>query len=187
MASFVDSWEHKELLNISKQHRDAVDPNRVRADAVIGIDNWSTLKVSTVFAAIAIEAALNDYVLIHCLFLETPYLQDFFGDVTKNYLRASVQQKLKLVVDHWPDEFPTTLLQDVRELFRLRNWITHQTSVFLSVNETDDAKAVVQNRGLTNDEMQHMLRHYDIAYDFMSRFWLPGDRELNQPACKNSP
>jgi hypothetical protein len=186
-VSFVDSWQYQELLNISKQHRDAVDATRVHADAIIGIDNWNTLQVSTVFAAISIEAAVNDYILFHCLCLEMPYLQEVFGEITKNYLRGSVHQKLKLVTEHWPDEFPATLLQDVRELFRLRNWITHQTNEFLSANKTDDGKAVMQSRQLTNDEMQHMLRHYDIAYDFMSRFWLPGSRELNQRQPGKSP
>ena len=76
MTSFADSWEFQELLSISKQHRDAVDSSRVHPDAVVGIDNWNTLRVSTVFAAISIEAAFNDFILTHCLFVETPYLQE---------------------------------------------------------------------------------------------------------------
>ena len=182
MTSFADSWEYQELLGISKQHLDAVDRTRVRPDAIIGADNFNTLRVSTVFAAISIEAAINDYILIHCLFVETPYLQNVFGEITKSYLRSSVLQKLKLVTDHWPDEFPATLLQDVRRLFEIRNRVTHQTGRFTSAKEAADSRSRVDNSPLTNDEMQHMLQHYEIAHDFLSCFWLPGDRELDQPA-----
>ena len=180
MDSFVDHWEYQELLNISKQHRDSVDSTRVRPNAVIGLDNWSRLRVSTVFAAIAIEAAFNDFILTHCLFVQTPYLQDFFGTMTKKYLRASVPDKLKLVTDHWSEAFPESLLKYVRRLFEIRNWVTHQTGRFRSANETDDGRSVLENHRLTNDEMQHMLRHHEIAHDFLSRFWLPGSRELEQ-------
>ena len=39
----------------------------------------------------------------------------------------------------------------------------------------------MKNSPLSNDDMQHMLRHHEIASDFLSRFWLPGSRELEQP------
>jgi hypothetical protein len=181
MTSFADSWEYQELLNIAKEHLDSLDRSRVHSDAIIGVDNFSKMKVSAVFAAVAIEAALNDFVLIHCLFLEQPYLQGVLGDITENFLRASVHQKINLVRDHWPDEFPTDLLKDVRELFRIRNRITHQTHEFQTGNYATNGQAVMKNCPLTNDEMQHMLRHYDIARDFLSRFWLPGNREFSQP------
>ena len=185
MPSFADSWEFQELLNISKQHRDAVDPSRVRPDAVIGTDNWNTLRVSTVFAAISIEAGFNDFILSHCLFVETPYLQEFFGTVTDRFLMASVHDKLKLVVEHWPVGFPDELLRDVRKLFEIRNRVTHQKGRFQSGDETADNRSVLRNDPLSNDEMQHMLRHHEIAHDFLSRFWLPGTRELEQGTTLN--
>ena len=178
MTSFVDSWEYQALLNISKQHLDALDRTRVREDTIIGIDNYNTLMVSTVFAAISIEAALNNYILIHCLFLDKPYLQEVFGDITENYLRVPIHKKINLVRDHWPDGFPAKLLQDVREMFRIRNHITHQSGELLTANDADDGNAKMRNRPLTDDDMRHMLRHHDIAYDFLSCFWLPGTREL---------
>ncbi|HUT09343.1 MAG TPA: hypothetical protein VMY42_02510 [Thermoguttaceae bacterium] len=178
MTSFVDSFEYQELLNISKEHLDALDRTRIREDAVIGVDNYNRLMVSTVFAAISIEAALNNYILIHCLFLDRPYLQGLFADITENYLRASIHTKLNLVRDHWPDGFSADILQDVRELFRIRNRITHQSGDLLTANDAQDGNAKMRNRPLTRNDMQHMLRHYDIAYDFLSRFWLPGSREL---------
>lgn len=178
MPNFAESGEYKELLNISKQHLDALDPTRVREDAIIGLDNYATLMVSTVFAAISIEAALNDYILIHCLLLNAPYLQEVFKDITENYLRVSVQQKIDFVRDHWTDEFPKELLEDVRKLFRIRNRITHQTSNLLTANDVDDGNAAMQKLKLTNDDMQHMLRHHEIASNFLSRFWLPGERQL---------
>lgn len=134
--------------------------------------------VSTVFSAITIEAALNDYVLIHCNFLERPYLQGVFGDITTDYLRGSIQKKINLVRDHWPDKFPDHLLNDVRELFRIRNRIAHQSGEFVPAFESDSGNAMMTNRPITSSEMQHTLRHYDIAKDFLSRFWLPGTREL---------
>ncbi len=178
MTSFADSWEHKELLGIAKQHLDSVDRTRVSKEHVIGVDNHKTLMVATVFSAISIEAALNDYVLIHCNFLDVPYLQGVFGDISADYLRGSIQKKINLVRDHWPDEFPDNLLKDVRELFRIRNRIAHQSGTFVPSFESDDGNAMVRNRPLTSEEMQHMLRHYDIAHDFLGRFWLPGTREL---------
>ncbi len=179
MPSFVDHLECRELLTISKQHLDAVDRNRVRPDGIIGIDNLNTLKVSTVFAAMSIEVAVNDYILIHCLFVDTPYLQDVFGEITTRYLRVPVSEKIDFLKHHWPDEFPEELLLDVRKLFAIRNRIAHQSSKFLPLRK---GKAVMKNRPLTNEEMRHMLRHYDLAHDFLSRFWLPGDRELRQSA-----
>lgn len=179
MPSFVDSWDYQELLAISKDHLDSMDAARVRPDAIIGTDNYAKLKVSTVFAAIAIEAALNNFVLIHCLFVDEPYLQEVFGTVTKNFLRSSVHEKIKLLRRNWPDEFPDDLIKDVKELFRIRNRVTHESDEFISAARSDDGKAMIQNRPLTNDEMQHMRRHHDIAYDLLSRFWFPGNRELN--------
>jgi hypothetical protein len=173
MTSFANSWEHQELLKIAKEHLDSLDRSRIRSDAVIGFDNVAKLKVSTVFAAIAVEAALNDFVLIHDSLLRQPHLQ--------RGLRAFVHKKIEWVCDHWPDKFPDMLLQDVHKLFKIRNRIVHQTKEYLTANDTTNEKAVVRNRPLTNDDMQHMLRHYDIACDFLSRFWLPGSRELGGP------
>jgi len=179
MTSFVDSWEYQELLAISKDHIDSLDPTRVGPNAIIGIDNYAKLKVSTVFAAISIEAALNNFILMHCLFLQTPYLQEVFGSVTKKFLRTSVHEKIQLLRQNWPDEFPDELIRDVKQLFNIRNRVTHESDEFITANRADDGRAEIRNRPLTDEEMQHMLRHYDIAYDFLSRFWFPGNRELN--------
>jgi hypothetical protein len=180
MPSFAENYQHQCLLEISRRHREAVDSARVYEGKVIGQDNWDNLAVSTVFAAVAIEAALNDYVLSHCLFVAFPYLQEVFGEVTGHFLRGSIQNKLKLLTDRWPDPFPDQLLKDVRELIRVRNRIAHQTGEFRTANETADRQSAMTNRGLTADEMWHMLRHYEIARDFLARFWLPGNREMQQ-------
>ena len=90
MTSFADSWEHRELLRIAKEHLDSLDRSRVRPDAIIGFDNLAKLKVTTVFAATAVEAALNDFVLIHDFLLKQPRLQ--------GGLWARVPQKIMSVV-----------------------------------------------------------------------------------------
>src|SRR5688572_17714765 len=136
MPSFADNYQHQCLLEISRRHREAVDPARVYDGKVIGQDNWDNLAVSTVFAAVAIEAALNDYVLSHCLFVEFPYLQKVFGEMTEHFLRGSIQNKLKLLTERWPDPFPDQVLKDVGELIRIRNRITHQTGKFRTADET---------------------------------------------------
>jgi hypothetical protein len=74
MSSFAQTYQHQCMLEISRRHREAVDSTRVSDGKVIGEDNWGNLAVTTVFAAVAVEAALNGYVLSHCLFLESPYL-----------------------------------------------------------------------------------------------------------------
>jgi len=180
MSSFAQNYQHQCLLEISRRHREAVDSTRVYYGKVIGQDNWDNLAVSTVFAAIAIEAALNDYVLSHCLFVEAPYLQEVFGEITENFLRAPVHNKIKLLTSRWPDPFPKELLKDVQELIRIRNRITHQTGEFRTANETADRRGQMTNRALTAEDMSHMLRHHEIACDFLGRFWFPGNRELQQ-------
>jgi hypothetical protein len=180
MSSFAQNYQHQCLLAISRRHREALDSTRVYDGKVIGQENWDNLAVSTVFAAIAIEAALNDYVLSHCLFVDVPYLQEVFGKVTEHFLRGSVQNKIELLVRRWPDPIPEELLKDVRELIRIRNRITHQTGEFRAASESDDGRSRMTNRTLTAGEMWHMLRHHEIARDFLSRFWLPGNRELQQ-------
>lgn len=180
MSSFAKNYPHLCLLEISRRHREALDPTRVYDGKVLGQDNWDNLAVSTVFAAIAIEAALNDYVLSHCLFVEGSYLQEVFAEVTGHYLRGSVQNKLKLLADQWPDPLPEQLLKDVRKLIQIRNRIAHQTGAFRTANETADRRSKMTNRALTADEMWHMLKHHEIARDFLGRFWLPGNRELRQ-------
>ena len=179
MTSFVDSWQYTSLLNIAKDNRDAIDDARITDEGVIGVDNHNRLMVSTVFSAITIEAALNDYTLIHCNFLDVPYLQGVFGDIVKDYLRGSIHKKIELLRKHWPDEIPPKLVKDVKELIRIRNLIAHQTGEFVPAFKSDTGDAMMTNRPLTGDEMLHMLKHYDIAYDFLSRFWLPGSREID--------
>ena len=70
-------------LGISKDHLDALDPARVRADAIIGNDNYAKLQVSTVFAAISIESALNNFILMHCLFIENRTCKKCFAQSPK--------------------------------------------------------------------------------------------------------
>lgn len=178
MTSFVDDFQYRELLAISKEHLDSLDLSRVRPDAVIGVDNYAKLKVSTVFAAISIEAAVNNFILMHCLFLQQPYLQEVFGTIATKFLRSSIHDKIKVLRQNWPDEFPDDLIHDVRELFRIRNQVTHLSDEFVTKARSSDGKTCVRNRPPTNVDMQHMRRHYEIAYDFLSRFWFPGDREL---------
>jgi hypothetical protein len=125
--SFAESWEYQELLGISKEARESVDPERVWPHAIVGADNFNHLRVSTVFAAISIEAALNDYILVHCLFVETSYLQSVFGEITTSFLWAPVRKKVAFLKEHWPDEIPPALLKDVEQLFKIRNQVTHQT------------------------------------------------------------
>ena len=69
-------------------------------------------------------------------------------------------------------------LKEVRELIRIRNRISHQTGEFVPAFKSDSDGAMMTNRLLTGDEMLHMLKYYEIAYDSLSRFWLPGSREL---------
>lgn len=178
MPSFADSWQHTELLKIAKEHRDAIDPGRITDEAVIGVENANRLKVATVFSAITVEAALNDYILIHCNFLDSPYLEGVFGDITTDYLRGSVQKKINLIRDHWPNEIPPELIKDVRKMFEIRNRIAHQSSEFIPSFNSDSGGAMMTNRPLTGEQMLHMLRHHDIALEFLGRFWLHGNREL---------
>ena len=178
MSSFAQSYQHQCLLNISRRHRDSVDPDRIFTDNVAGQDNWDNLDVSTVFAAIAIEASLNDYVLSHCLFVEGRYLQGIFGEVAKNYLRGSVHNKIDLLKKHWPDLLPKELLKDIQELIRIRNSIAHQTGEFRAEHQAADQCGQMTNCSMPAKDRLHMLRHYEIALDFLSRFWLPGNREL---------
>jgi hypothetical protein len=178
MTSFVDNWPHRELLNISKSHLDAIDRSRIIEGSVVGLDNHANLKVSTVFAAIAIEAALNDYVLTHCVFLEKPYLQEIFGSITSSFLRSSVQQKINLVRDNWPTPFPEELIADVRNLFRIRNRVTHESGTYVTANFSYEGGAFVRNNPLSKEDNAHMLRHHEIAFSFLEHFWLPGNREL---------
>jgi hypothetical protein len=180
MPSFAENYQHQCLLEISRRHREAVDPSRVYDGKVIGQDNWDNLTVSTVFAALAIEAALNDFVLSHCLFVEVPYLQEVFGEITGHFLHGSVHKKLKLLVDRWPEPIPKELLKEVHELVRIRNRIAHQAGEFRTANETGSRKSEMSTRGLSAEETWHMLRHYEIARDFLGRFWFPGTRELQQ-------
>lgn len=178
MTSFVDSYEYKSLLNIAKENRDAIDESRITTEGVIGVANHNRLMISTVFSAITIEAALNDYTLIHCNFLDSPYLEGVFGDITTDFLHGSVHKKIELVRNHWPDEIPGQLIKDVKELIRIRNRIAHQSGQFIPSFKSETGDAMMTNRPLTGNEMLHMVKHHDIAHDFLSRFWLPGSREL---------
>jgi hypothetical protein len=165
-------------LGISKRHLDALDPARVRDGRVIGQDNMDNLMVSTMFSAIAVEAALNEYVLSHCLFLDLEYLQKAFRDITKQFMRSSIQNKLHLLLECWPQEFPDELVKDVRRLIDIRNKITHQAGSIKTESETSDRRGTMGNFQLDAADGAHMLRHHDIAQDFLSRFWYPGNDEI---------
>ncbi len=118
--------------------------SRVRPDAVIGVDNYAKLKVSTVFAAISIEAAVNNFILMHCLFLQQPYLQEVFGTIATKFLRSSIHDKIKVLRQNWPDEFPDDLMHDVREPFRIRNQVTHLSDEFVTKARSSDGKKCVR-------------------------------------------
>jgi hypothetical protein len=159
MPSFAEYYPIKCLLDISRRHREAVDSSRVYDGKIIGQDNWDTLSVSTVLAAIAIEASLNDFTLSHCLFLAFLYLQEAFGAVTEQFLRTSIHKKIDLLVKLWPEELPTDPVKDVRKLISIRNRIAHQTGEFRTANETDHGRGEMPNRGLNADEAWHCLKH----------------------------
>jgi hypothetical protein len=181
MSVFAEYYPIKCLLEISKRHREAVDSSRVYDGKVIGQDNWDNLAVSTVFAAMAIEAALNDYVLSHCLFLEAPYLQKVFGEVTEQYLYSSIQKKIDLLAKCWSQEIPQELVNNVRDLIRIRNRVAHQTGELRTANECNGGRPQMSNRLLTQAETWQMLGHYEVAQNFLNRFWLPGNREFEHP------
>ncbi len=46
MSSFAHNYQHQCLLEISRRHREVVDPSRVHDGKVIGQDNWDNLAVS---------------------------------------------------------------------------------------------------------------------------------------------
>jgi len=178
MTSFKDSWQHRELLDISKAHLDAIDRNRMTSDGVIiGNDNYANLKVSTVFAAIAMEAAINDFLQIHCLFVDKPYLQEFFVSVTDRFLFARVDERLAVVRRCLDGKFPDALISDARRLFQIRNRVVHQSGEFIDRDKENGLKSLT-NRPLDADSLRHMLRHHEIADEFLGSFWLPGTREL---------
>jgi hypothetical protein len=102
-------------------------------------------------------------------------------DITKSYLRTtSIQDKIELVKNHWPDKIPAEAVKEVRRLIENRNRLAHAKGTFRTANETPHGTAEMQNHRLTGDEMWHMLDHYKIAHDFLSRFWMPGTREASQ-------
>ena|SRR3972149_534445 len=178
--NFAEHFEIRELLDISKAHLDALDRSRMSDGVVIGNDNFANLKVATIFSGIAIEAALNDFIQIHCLFIHEPYMQSFFAEVTTHYLWAGMDRKIKLLRKCWHISFPDELINDVMKLIGIRNRIVHQTGRFKPDQNRSHGISALSNYPLTADKMRHMLRHYDIAKDFLSLFWLPGDIELQQ-------
>jgi hypothetical protein len=178
MPGFAEYYPVQCLLEISKRHRDAVDLARSRNGEVIGQDNFDNLMVSTVFAAIAIEASLNDYVFSHCLFLQDEYFQKAFRGITKRFLRSSIHNKIKLLLDCWSDGFPKELIKDVRHLIKIRNDITHQTGEFMTLSDTAERRSSMTNFRLDRADLSHMLEHHKIAYDFLSLFWLPGNGQI---------
>lgn len=178
MATFAESWEYQNDLSIAKDSLDALDHARICDGKIIGQDNFNRLRVSTVFSCIAVEKALNDFLMIHFLFLDNVYLQAFFAEGRDRMLRADVWTKLKTVSRFWPDPFPHDLLNDVRKMFQIRNRIVHQTPTLQTRRESDDGKSSMSQ--ITSEEMNHMLGHHDIASRYLGLFGLHGNRELQQ-------
>jgi len=145
MATFAESWEYQNDLNIAKESLDALDHGRIYDGKIIGQDNLNRLRVSTVFSCIAVEKALNDFVMCHFLFLDNTYLQAFFAEGRNRMLRADVETKLRTVSRFWPDPFPDDLLNDVRKMFNIRNRIIHQTPTLETRRERGDAKSTMSN------------------------------------------
>lgn len=183
-SGFAASPAIQELLQISKSHLDAVDRSRMHDGVVVGNDNFANLMVSTVFAAVAIETAFNEFIQIHCLFINVPYLQSFYANLTERYLWARTDDKINLVQECWPTPFPDGLIKEVRELFRIRNRVTHQTGRLKPVEDRSHGIESLTNKPLDANAMRHMLRHYEIAHDFLSHFGLPGNAELSQGGVK---
>jgi hypothetical protein len=77
-------------------------------------------------------------------------------------------------------EFPPELIGDVRKLIEIRNRITHQSGRFTPSKDSEDGRSTIRNKPLSATDMQHMLRHSQIAREFLEQFWLPGTRELTQ-------
>lgn len=179
-SGFAASPAIQELLQISKSHLDAVDRSRMHDGIVVGNDNFANLMVSTVFAAVAIETAFNQFIQVHCLFVDLPYLQTFYANLTERYLWARIDEKINLVQGCWPTPFPDGLIREVRELFRVRNRVTHQTGRLMPVEDRSHGIESLTNKPLDADEMRHMLQHYEIALVFLSHFGLPGNAALRQ-------
>src|SRR5205807_2008161 len=112
----ISTFGMRSLLAIAKRHLDALDRSRVTREYVIGVDNWEQLYVTAVFSAMAIEAGVNDFLLHHCMVLQTPYLQLFFGNVMEGYLRSPIHKKIVALSRCLPGRFSAELLKDVNEM-----------------------------------------------------------------------
>jgi hypothetical protein len=180
VTTFTDSYEYQNLLSISKAHLDALDRTRFINGRVIGQDNFNNLSVATVFACVAVETALNDYLASHFLFIDNRYLQAFFAEAKRGLLRSDVPTKIKTVKKFWPDDIPQDVIADVLAMFEIRNRIVHQTPELKLAKDSSDGHAYMGNSRLTEKDMAHMLLHHEIASRFLGLFWIPGSRELEQ-------
>jgi hypothetical protein len=124
--SFANDWQIRELLDISKSQLDAIDRSRLPDGRVIGLDNFAKLKISMVFAALAIESALNHFIQIHSLLPREPYLQTFIAEVSNRFLWARTDQKLSLLKKCWSSPFPENMISDVTRLIEIRNKVVHE-------------------------------------------------------------
>jgi len=182
MSKYSDSWVHTRMLSIAQDSLDRVERSRVREDTVIGMDNWDRLYVSTVFSAIAIEAAINDFLQIHCLFAHSPYLQEFFGKAVDALTRLSTPEKIKLVKKFSSCTIEQDLLDEVRRLIEIRNRIIHQKGEFTPGHKREEGTASLSLAlsPVKDGEIVHMMRHPDIARRFLSSFGSPGTAELDR-------
>lgn len=178
--SFYESWQHRALLDISKSHLDAIDRSRIDDEGVIvGLGNLANLQVSTVFAAIAIEASINDCLMGHCLMIENPYLSTFFSTVLKRYLMGRIHDKISLIHRCWSESLNAETVKEAKKLFTIRNRIVHQSGEFIHHDAEFGLKGL-SGAGLTGDELRHMLDHHEIAKDFLDSFWMPGAKQLQK-------
>lgn len=180
MSTYADSWIHTRMLEIARAHRDALDTERVIDGCVIGQDNFDKLYVSTVFSALAIERAVNDFIQTHALFSDLPYFQKFFGLAVEQLLWLRNDRKLKLVTDFYSGEVDGTLLEEVKRLIKIRNSIVHPKGEFKSSRESDDGRSCLSTSGLSEENVKHMLGHVEIAERFLGSFGPPGTNELDQ-------
>lgn len=138
--------------------------------------------MSTVFSAISIEAAINDFLQTHCLFVQSPYLQEFFGEAIDALMRLPTPRKLDLVKKFSTYAIEQDLRKDVQRLIEIRNRIIHQKGEFTPCHKNEDGTAALTQSlsPLRDGDIVHMLRHVEIARTFLSTFGSPGSAELDQ-------
>ncbi len=181
MNTYADSWIHTRMLEIAQEHFDALDRSRVCNGRVTGLDNFDKLFVSTIFSAIAIETAVNDFLQVHSLFADIPYLQEFFGRAVDSLLWENSTKKLELVKRFSCRKPDKALVGEIKRLIKIRNKITHQKGEFTPAHQNDSNEdSLSVGSPLDGDDIRHMLLHVDLARRFLQSFGPPGSAELEQ-------